>query len=263
MLGGIYAGLRLVLVVLWSNDSDTGNQVSVPSAAFAFVAAVLLGIELVQEHRQALRPSTPALLFLVMSLLADCVQTRTLWLTGTADRIASVTSVCVGVKVILVIAESNVAWLFSASSSEASPEPISGIYSRMAFFWLLPIFWTSYLRPLKPQDLWRIDPALKFSRSGMKLQSQWKRNTSARGIGRSPRSLFGKHPLLRSILRAQLSFLLAPVPARMAVIGFTYAQPFLLFRTTNYVRDHGEDPSIGYGLIAASGLVYTGLAVSH
>lgn len=248
-------------MVLWSLDSDTGNRVSVPSSASAFVASILLGIELVQEHRQTSRPSTPALLFLTMSLLADCVQARTLWLAETADPIASVTSASVGVQFILITTEANVAWLFSTSSYEASPEQQSGIYSRMAFFWLVPVFWRSYWRPLRSRDLWAIDPALEFSSGGRRLLSQLQDNV-ARRIDRSPRRTFGNLYLLRSILRAHLSFLLAPMAARVAVIGFTYAQPFLLFRTTSYIKDHGENKNVGYSLIAATGLVYIGLAVS-
>lgn len=58
--------------------------------------------------------------------------------------------------------------------------------------------------------------------------------------------------------------LLAPVPARLALIAFTFAQPLLVNRLLNYIKEPKtpETMNIGYGLIAAYGIVYIGIAVS-
>ena len=58
--------------------------------------------------------------------------------------------------------------------------------------------------------------------------------------------------------------LLGPVPARVCLIGFNYSQPFLVTRVIDFV-DQPVTPNsknIGYGLIGATALIYTGLAVS-
>lgn len=48
------------------------------------------------------------------------------------------------------------------------------------------------------------------------------------------------------------------------MIGFTYCQPLLISRILNFEKEPRDENSnnIGYGLIAAYGLVYIGLAVS-
>lgn len=44
--------------------------------------------------------------------------------------------------------------------------------------------------------------------------------------------------------------------ARLAVIGLTYAQPFLIMALTNYVQESEPNKNEGYGLIAAFALVF-------
>jgi ATP-binding cassette subfamily C (CFTR/MRP) protein 1 len=51
---------------------------------------------------------------------------------------------------------------------------------------------------------------------------------------------------------------------RLVLIVFTMCQPLLLNRFVNYLSEPNgpENTNIGYGLIAAYGFVYLGLAVS-
>lgn len=58
---------------------------------------------------------------------------------------------------------------------------------------------------------------------------------------------------------------LLPIVPRLAQVAFTLCQPLLLRRLLNYLSNRGqnENPSIGYGLIGAYGVVYTGMAVSN
>lgn len=51
---------------------------------------------------------------------------------------------------------------------------------------------------------------------------------------------------------------------RLAVVGFSIAQPFLVEATINYITKHTIMPvSHGYGLIGAYALTYIGFAVSE
>jgi hypothetical protein len=49
---------------------------------------------------------------------------------------------------------------------------------------------------------------------------------------------------------------------RICLIGFRYAQPFLLSRTVNFASNPEEPESIGWGLTAAFGFVFLGLAIA-
>jgi hypothetical protein len=57
--------------------------------------------------------------------------------------------------------------------------------------------------------------------------------------------------------------LLTIIFPRLCLIGFNYAQPFLISRAISYIGQPSEpeDKNYGYGLIAATGLIYLGIAV--
>jgi ATP-binding cassette subfamily C (CFTR/MRP) protein 1 len=57
---------------------------------------------------------------------------------------------------------------------------------------------------------------------------------------------------------------MAPIFPRIVLIAFTLCQPLLLNSFIGYLQRPNEPDSenIGYGLIAAYGIVYFGLAVS-
>jgi ATP-binding cassette subfamily C (CFTR/MRP) protein 1 len=52
------------------------------------------------------------------------------------------------------------------------------------------------------------------------------------------------------------------VPPRLILVAFTICQPLLISRFLSYLKDPSEPVNIGYGLIGAYGLVYTGMAIS-
>ena len=71
-----------------------------------------------------------------------------------------------------------------------------------------------------------------------------------------------KRAILWTTLRASRSSFAYCIFPRLCLIGFRYAQPFLLSRTVNFANNTREPDSIGWGLTAAFGLVFTGLAIA-
>jgi Na+/proline symporter len=73
-----------------------------------------------------------------------------------------------------------------------------------------------------------------------------------------------KHRLLFETAKTFKWELLAPVFPRLVLIVFTMCQPLLLNRFISYLSEPKgpESANVGYGLIAAYGVVYLGLAVS-
>lgn len=60
--------------------------------------------------------------------------------------------------------------------------------------------------------------------------------------------------------------LITAIVPRLCLIGFKFAQPFLLNRAVSYVAEKQANPgsmhkAIGYGLIGSTALIYLGLAV--
>jgi len=66
------------------------------------------------------------------------------------------------------------------------------------------------------------------------------------------------------LLGALKAEIMLPIPPRMAQVALTLCQPLLLRRLLSYLTrsDEHENPNIGYGLIGAYGVVYTGMAAS-
>jgi ATP-binding cassette, subfamily C (CFTR/MRP), member 1 len=59
--------------------------------------------------------------------------------------------------------------------------------------------------------------------------------------------------------RRQLALCIFP---RLCLIGFRYAQPFLLSRTADFVKSNGTK-NIGWGLTGAFGIVFLGTAIAN
>jgi ATP-binding cassette subfamily C (CFTR/MRP) protein 1 len=72
----------------------------------------------------------------------------------------------------------------------------------------------------------------------------------------------GNYRLLRDILVAFKWDVLAPVPPRIVLLGFTIAQPLLLNRFILFIQAPTQSVNIGYGLIASFGIAFLGMAVS-
>jgi hypothetical protein len=66
----------------------------------------------------------------------------------------------------------------------------------------------------------------------------------------------------RSVLKAIRPASLYGILPRICLIGFRYAQPFLLPRAVNFLNNPEEPDSIGLGLTAAFVLVFLGMAIS-
>ena len=59
---------------------------------------------------------------------------------------------------------------------------------------------------------------------------------------------------------------LLPIPPRLLLMGFNFAQPFFLYETIRVVEENPGDLSTknyGYGLIGATALIFIGFAVGR
>jgi hypothetical protein len=70
--------------------------------------------------------------------------------------------------------------------------------------------------------------------------------------------------LFRNIIYDLRWTVAAAVAPRLCLIGFKFAQPFLINDLNNYVSDNGSSELSGvkYGFIGATVLIYVGIAVS-
>jgi hypothetical protein len=72
-----------------------------------------------------------------------------------------------------------------------------------------------------------------------------------------------RHSLLRASFHSYLSSFISAIVPRLCLTAFTFAQPFLVTATLNFIDRSEVEEAYGRGLIGAWALVYLGLAVSR
>lgn len=210
----------------------------------------------VVDHARSPRPSVLLNSYLFLTLLLDAAQSRTLFLSS-GDRpeltYSSIFVATIGLKVVILLLEARrkerwVTW----DEKEHSPEETSGIFSLGVFFWLNRMFATGYGKILSLGDLYPLDSSL----CGKVVHDDFSRQLSASDMKGD------KFGLVKVLARTLWVPLVLPVPPRLALLGFTFCQPFFIEKLVDYLSQPELDPNTGYGFIGASALIYLGIAVS-
>ncbi|OJJ96983.1 hypothetical protein ASPACDRAFT_1882742 [Aspergillus aculeatus ATCC 16872] len=245
--------LRIALFTLWCIRPAT--SASIASAAVSLLGSGLLLPLSIFEHTRSERPSSLLCIYLPFDSLFNATQLRSLYIRRDLTTISTVASVALGTETVLLFLETvdKRVWLYDAFRNKYPPESTSGIINRSFFWWLSPLFVRGYRRNLSLDDLDRVDQELSARRLHDRMQVAWSKHRSEH-----------RFSLLVALFHCLKWPLLQTVVPRLCLVGFTFAQPFLITRVISYVSDAGQtqDKSDGYGLIAATGLVYLGIALS-
>ncbi|KAK9415303.1 hypothetical protein SUNI508_02151 [Seiridium unicorne] len=254
---GILLALCATLVALWSlaGSASPTTRTSVPAAVLSMVECVVFMVLSYLEHTNSV--GSPLLLdaYLFISILFDAVRVRTLWLNHTQVSIFALFTVCLGIKIaILILEESSKRQWLLPSPRPWSTEITGGIFSRTLFVWLDKMMWKGYATALSVVTLPDIDADLLSN-------SLWER------IGPQLDNATGSSAsLLVTVFWTLKGPLLAPVFPYLVLVASQLAQPFLISTILDYVGspfDGSEDQkNTGYGLIGAYGLVYLCIAIS-
>ncbi|KUJ16558.1 multidrug resistance-associated protein [Mollisia scopiformis] len=250
----VYAILQIVLLVLWCLSPTERTEVSISAAVLSFAGAAFICVLSHFEHVKSIRPSAIINLYLFFSVLFDAVQLRTLWMIPGLDTIAGVFSASFSAKATLLILEAVEKGPYLAPPYRwTTPEALSSVYNVSVFWWLNRLFRTGFRKVIAFEDLYTLDPNLQSEKLHVLSQASWDR------VNKDT-----KHPLVKSTFTALKWQFLAPVFPRLCLIGFNYAQPFLINRTTRFVTEplSLDNTNVGYGLIGATAIVYIGRAVA-
>ena len=100
-------------------------------------------------------------------------------------------------------------------------------------------------------DLYPIDDDMTSSVLLFRADGAWKSANQERS-----------QALLWAMIRANVVAFLYCVFPRVCMMGFRYAQPFLLERSIEFANNPEDPDRVGWALTAAFGLVFLGLAIS-
>jgi len=251
-----YTALQLVCLVLWCLAPAIRTKASIPSTALSLASALATVPLSYYEHTRTFRPSTIIGVFLGFTLILDAAIVRTLWLRQDGLSISVVSSVGMTTKGVMLLLESQPKMPANSNGQKISKEAASGIYNRILFWWLRPLFSRGYRNNLDLDDLDTLEDEFASADLRIRMKHAWDNSQSA-----APQK--SRWTLALAVCSAMKYPLLAPMPARLAFIGFSYSQPFLITAAINYVQTPatGRNRNHGYGLIGAAGLVYLGIAV--
>lgn len=171
----VLSGLNVALCVLWSQQSRDSIITSLPASGLALAASLVICILVHLEDRYTIKPANLTTLYLLVSLLFDAAQARTLFLRDSNDSsLAAVLVAVIATKVVLVVLENQ-----SKRSDLRSPydkyppEALSGPLNTSLFLWINSLFRTGWRKTMTVDDLFEIDQHLSSSRLTERMKQKW------------------------------------------------------------------------------------------
>lgn len=251
----ILAVTQVIMLILWASAPMQRTPASIPAATVSTLGAMALVLLSRHEDSYSVRPSAMINTFLLFSLLLDMPQARTLWLRADCTSLAAVFSIGMAVKAVTLCLEACTKKRFLLPPYRVNaPEMLVSIYDRTLLWWLNQTFLLGFKSRITSEDLPPIDSGLSSSRLDGWFQKAWLRYK--RYSGRA---------LLRAlIVHCRFSVVAFMIP-RLFLSAFRLLQPSLISSITGVMAEgvSRESISAGRGLIAATGLVYCGLALSN
>lgn len=203
-----------------------------------------------------MRPSPLISLYLATTLLLDIATVRTAWLLTPhqVHRSYSVVLAAAAVlKGVLLVSESweKANWLLF-SKEKISPEETSSLPSLGVFAWLYRLFMNGFRGVLSLESLYPLDSVMSTEFLAERFQ-----------IALSSNPLRGKkHALVWVLCRALFKDLMLPIAPRLVFLASNFCQPYLIDALLQFLEQDDRKTSHGYGLIIATMLTYTVIAIS-
>ncbi|KAJ5513392.1 hypothetical protein N7463_002944 [Penicillium fimorum] len=254
----VYAVLQIALVILAAAGHFHATAMFVATSVLKLLGAFVMLPLSPFEHTRAPRPSMLLVGYLLLTLLLDAAQSRTLYLSSTMSTeraYSNLFTAAVAVKVVVLLLESQQKsrWIHPQwDKKEHSPEETSSILSLGVFFWLNRLFLSGYSKVLSVNDLYPLDGAMDPTR----LHEKFSRHLDMAKIKGD------KFGLTKVLMRTLIGSLLLPIIPRLALFGFSFAQPLFIEGLLDYLSQDKLNPNVGYGFIGASFFIYSGIAIS-
>ncbi|EME84586.1 putative ABC transporter [Pseudocercospora fijiensis CIRAD86] len=223
----------------------------IASAVLSTVVVPFLAVTSLLEEWRSPRPAVIVQGYLVFDISWGVVQARTSWLVANSQMFkayAGLFTAILALKLGALLLEclpKNA----NLHTYKRTPEAVAGLFSLASFAWLHPLLRMGYFKPLLLADLYPLPPSLTTTR--------WLRRPSNPGVTHAASGRWKSINLLSGPLLLQLCPTLVP---RALVAAFSFAQVFLLKAILHHLQGRGssESTKIGYLLIFATFLVYTG-----
>ncbi|KAJ6139125.1 hypothetical protein N7471_005611 [Penicillium samsonianum] len=248
----VLAGIQVALLVFSASQHYPAQYVSVAGDTLSLIVAVFIVVLLHLEHTRAVRPSFLVSAYLSITVLLDIARVRTAWLLPYGRAYPACLTACLVTKLLLlVLANVEKRKLLLTAEKTQSIESTSGLFSRGLFAWLNELLRKGHTLLLTGDTLPNIHEKLSSRDLSDRFSKSWALCDQSR-----------KHALLLAVVNCLRWDIAAIALPRLALIGFSIAQPFLVGKTVTYLEQTESSLNIGYGLIGATAIVFIGVAVT-
>ncbi|OAR01628.1 hypothetical protein LLEC1_03283 [Akanthomyces lecanii] len=245
---------EICALALWSLP-ETRTRAALAAASASCVASFFVIILADAEHRQSLHSSGFLNLYLGLYTLLCIAKARSLFLRPEVLPLAILQIISIGLMILLLVLGeiSKTSEIIDPDQRDkAGPEAVAGFWNRSLYIWLLPTLHTGCSRLLDSHDLRDLAADLQGGPLFSRFVPIWSR------YSKGPSNV-----LFRALVRTMLrSIVLAMVP-RLSLIGFSFAQPYLLERVVSLLESNAPRNDSENGLIGAAALIYIGIMVSR
>ncbi|OAA74978.1 ABC transporter, transmembrane domain, type 1 [Akanthomyces lecanii RCEF 1005] len=243
----VFLGLRI-------NNEKLHTGASIAADVLSLIATgAAVALSWLQHHRSE-QPSTTLTLYLSALVLLDIARARTLWLIPDSTAASAIKTVALLLTTAVLVLESTgkrASLRQPEKLAHSGPEPFIGFWGISGYVWVLSTLSRGYHNFLTVEDLPELDYRISADKLHHKLQSQLKKT-----------DLFKKNAFVAACARAFASSFVSAVIPRLFLIGFKFAQPFMINNMLEFIGDRHAPQNIGNGLIGAYALVYAGMAIS-
>ncbi|KID91337.1 ABC transporter, transmembrane domain, type 1 [Metarhizium guizhouense ARSEF 977] len=253
----VFTTVQVALVAIAALPGTPTTAASLACAVVNLLGAAIMWVSSHLEHVRSVRPSLLLNAYFFFSLLFDIVRARTLWAISQNAAFASGFCASVGLKVVCLVLEAVEKQSILLPEYATYPsEATAGFFNRNFFLWLCPTLIRGFSKELVVTELEANDRSLDPNTHQNKLQALW--NKWRRWNKKMSHSL-----LVTYAVHFRWKLAAAVIP-RLCLIGFKFAQPFLVQSAVVYLSELNGQHSrnSGYGLIAAYVILYVGIAIS-
>jgi len=164
----------LALLVVQGTGRGTLTRTTLADGIVSLVSTLTLLVLADFEHCRTVRPSSIIQVFLFFTVLLGLPRLRTVWLVDGGYLVACLFTVTFVLRVCLLALESVLKWKHVTGDPEAIPqEERQGLFGRIFFWWLMPLFLKGYKRDIGMDDLYALDEDLKGTILWERLQKAW------------------------------------------------------------------------------------------
>ncbi|XWW93464.1 hypothetical protein V2A60_001397 [Cordyceps javanica] len=245
-------GCHAAAIYTWTRP-EYSTHISVAASLICLLSGICVGALIYVEHIYTITPSALVSLYLTVALVFDIARARSYFLRNGLDVVGrlAVTTAVLESSLVLLLEISKRALVRDGISATFGREAFSGFWNRRLFLWINSTLLLGFRSILSVDDLPDLGPEFDSQHLHTKFTQHW---------GQADKH--AKYALAKACFYTlPWQFICVMIP-RLCYTGFTFAQPFLIRRAIEIVKEDDVSAEETSGLIAATAVIYFGLAIS-